>query len=175
MKKIIIIALVLIGFSSCKDGAAVEHYFVDNTEKDGFMALDIPASIIQVKEGISKEAQTTLGTIKKLNVIGLKKGAVDAATYKVERAKFKALQHDKAYESLMSFQNGSTKFSVKIMGEVDAVNQILVFADDKDKGFGIARILGNKMNPAKIMQLKDAFGNMDLDGNQLSVLKDLLK
>jgi len=174
MKKLILLALVLIGLSSCKN-KTVEYYFVDNAEKDGFLAFDLPASIIQPKEGISKDAQATLKTLKKMNVIALKKDAVDAATFEQEHQKFKALKKDKSYENLMRFKNGNTSFSVKIQGEANAVNQILVFADNKKLGFGVARILGNKMNPAKIMQLKEAFNDMDLDGNQLSVLKNLLK
>jgi ERCC4-related helicase len=174
MKKILIALVVVLGLSSCKN-AAVEHYFVDNAEKEGFMAVDLPASILKVDDAISADAKKTLASIKKLNIIALKKDAVDATTFEAERLKFKALKKDKSYEELISFKNGNTNFSVKIQGETNAIDQILVFADDKEKGFGIARILGDKMNPAKIMQLKDAFGNMDLDGNQLSVLKDFLK
>lgn len=174
MKKLILLAFILIGLSSCKN-KTVEYYFVDNAEKEGFLAFDLPASIIQPKETISNEAQETLKSLKKLNVIALKKDAVDAATFELEHQKFKALKKDKSYENLMRFKNGDTSFSVKIQGEADAINQILVFADNKELGFGVARILGNKMNPAKIMQLKEEFGNIDLDGNQLSVLKDLLK
>ena len=172
MKNVLIIALILLGFSACKD-ATVETYFVDNAEKEGYFALDLPASLIQMKEGISTEAKNTLSSIKKMNIIAMKKEGNDAL-YAVEHKKFKALQKNTTYEDLMRFKNAGTQFSVKVLGESNAVDQILVFADNKDMGFGVVRILGDKMNPAKIMQLKNEMGNIDIDGNQLSVLHNLL-
>ena len=172
MKKLLIVLLALVGLSACKD-ATVENYFVDNAEKEGYFALDLPASLIQMKTGISPEAKKTLSSIKKMNIIAMKKEG-NAAHYTAAHKKFKALQKNTTYEDLMRFKNAGTQFSVKILGETDAVKQILIFADNKDMGFGVARILGDEMNPGKIIQLKNEMGNIDIDGNQLSVLHNLL-
>ena len=64
---------------------------------------------------------------------------------------------------------------INYQGEDDAINEFILFAADNDKGFALARVLGNKMQPEKIMKMAKDFQNIDQEGagDALAQLSDL--
>jgi len=49
------------------------------------------------------------------------------------------------------------------------------YLNSKEKGFGIVRVLGDDMEPAKIMTLGDALKDADFDDKQLQGFSDFFK
>ena len=57
----------------------------------------------------------------------------------------------------------------------DTADEFIVFASSKEMGFGIVRVLGDKMSPEKMMTLADAMKNSDIDESQLGGIMDFFK
>ena len=64
---------------------------------------------------------------------------------------------------------------INYQGEDDAIDEFLLLASDNDKGFALARVLGDKMQPEKIMKMAEDFNNIDKGGagEALSQLSEL--
>jgi hypothetical protein len=61
------------------------------------------------------------------------------------------------------------KMSIYFTGSADAIDEVIAFGYAKDKGVGVARILGENMDPSKII---DMMNNITVDGDNLN-LKNL--
>ena len=75
----------------------------------------------------------------------------------------------------MEFNDKNAKISVKYLGNDDTADEFIVFASSKEMGFGIVRVLGDKMSPEKMMTLADAMKNSDIDESQLGGIMDFFK
>ena len=65
--------------------------------------------------------------------------------------------------------------ALKYLGEEDAIDEIIVFASDDEKGFVLFRLLGDKMEPAKMMNLMSAIEKGDLDVSKLESLGNIFQ
>ena len=59
------------------------------------------------------------------------------------------------------------------MGEEDAMDEVVIFASDNEKGFAVFRLLGEKMRPDQMIVLMSSFDYGDLDLSQLSGIGEL--
>lgn len=57
------------------------------------------------------------------------------------------------YKELIRFDNENKSMQVTYLGEDNAIDEVLFFGSDTDLGFALIRVLGNKMNPSKMMAL----------------------
>ena len=48
-------------------------------------------------------------------------------------------------------------------GDTDAIDEVIAFGYNKEAGVGVARLLGENMNPAKIIEMMNSV-NMDEGG-----------
>lgn len=62
------------------------------------------------------------------------------------------------------------------MGEEDSIDEIIIYGNDEDKGFALARILGDDMNVGEIVKLAKSVGSGDVNVNMNSLepLMDML-
>ncbi len=63
----------------------------------------------------------------------------------------------------MRYGGGTRKAELYFLGEDDAIDELIVFGSDDEKGFGIARVTGDKMNPEALIKLLKSFEDGDLD------------
>ena len=88
----------------------------------------------------------------------------DEATYKTELAKVQTILKNEKYEELMRGGNAKDgKFIVKMIGEGDTIDELIVFGSANERGFAIVRVLGDNMDPAKIIKLGDVIDKMKTD------------
>lgn len=166
-----VIALLTI---SCDEHPSLQKYYVDSNENTDFISLDIPASILSLKdENVSEEVKETLKSIKKVNFLGFKLKDDNQAAYKIEKQKIKEILKNPKYQELISV-GGKQSFTIKFLGEDDAIDEVIVFGSDKDKGFALVRILGNNMDPSKMMLLANEI-KYDGDKGDLKGLESFLK
>ena len=66
----------------------------------------------------------------------------------------------------MRFNQKGMKVSMYYSGKEDAINEVIMFGYASDKGVGIARILGDGMNPAKIVKM---MGDVKFDGSGVNL------
>tara|TARA_R110001592_G_scaffold363367_1_gene685282 strand:- start:10181 stop:10711 length:531 start_codon:yes stop_codon:yes gene_type:complete len=176
MKKIttLIVAFILaFSFTSCND-ESLQSYLVKSQEKSGFITFDVPASILQVKsDNVSNETRETLKSIKKINVVAML-FKDNATKIGAEKAQLVKILKGKEYKSIMRFTEKNMKVSLYYTGDADAIDEIIAFGYGAKQGVGVARILGDNMNPSKIMKMMNDV-KLDSEGMNLDQFKVLFK
>ena len=163
--KLLIAAFLIAGFASCDDGKSLQKYYVENQEDTDFLALDVPTSMFTNSESLEAEDKATLESIKKINVLALKKEE-NPAKFEEEKVKLNEIFKDEKYQLLMKYGGGDRKAALYFTGEEDAIDELIVYGYDHEQGLGVARVLGEDMNPQKIMKLMKSFegDNIDVEG-----------
>ncbi|MDX1762533.1 MAG: DUF4252 domain-containing protein [Christiangramia sp.] len=163
--KLLIAAFLIAGFASCDDGKSLQKYYVENQEDTDFLALDVPTSMFTNSESLEAEDKATLESIKKINVLALKKEE-NPAKFEEEKVKLNEIFKDEKYQLLMKYGGGDRKAALYFTGEEDAIDELIVYGYDNEQGLGVARVLGEDMNPQKIMKLMKSFegDNIDVEG-----------
>ncbi len=178
MKRIYIslvsVIITLFVLVSCKSEPSLQKYYVDNQSSDNFISLDLPASLVTLSDEASPETKETMNSIKKLNVLAFKLNDRNKDAFLTEVKKVKAILKNKSYNELIRVKHKNANIIVKFLGNDDAVNEFILFASDNNKGFALARILGNKMDPEKIMKMAKNLKDFDTDGKAFSQFKGLL-
>ncbi len=73
----------------------------------------------------------------------------------------------------MKFGSNNKGATLKFLGEEDAIDEIIVFASDDEKGFALFRLLGDKMQPGQMIKLLNSIENGDIDASKLSSIGQL--
>jgi len=170
----LLLATVLI-LISCDSTPSLQKYIVDSKENNEFMSIDIPASIIQLKNvDVSEDVKNTLGTIKKMNFLALQLNKDNQKLYDSEKLKVKKILKNPKYKQLVRFKRNKSNVSVSYLGDKNAINEVVLFGADNEKGFAIVRILGENMNPSDIIKLSQDI-KIDGNSNQIKQLESLFK
>lgn len=177
MKTVCGLALLLSLFvSSCNSEPSLQKYFVENTENKNFIALDVSPNILNVdKTKLSVAQSDALKSFDKMNVLAFKLNATNKAEFEKERAKVNLILKDKKYQQLMKFGSGKEGASVSFVGTDDHIEEFVFFANKKEKGFAVVRILGKDMNPSNIMTMLSVLQQSSIDVEQLKPLQQLMK
>ena len=75
----------------------------------------------------------------------------------------------------MRMKHEGVNVMIKFQGSDEAIDEFILFAADQEKGFALARVLGDKMEPAKIMKMMNDIKNVDAEGTALTQLEDMFK
>ncbi|SCY87797.1 protein of unknown function [Flavobacterium anhuiense] len=174
---IFILALTaLLTLGSCNSEPSLQKYFVENSEKKDFIALDISPNILNVdKTKLSAEQNEALNSFDKMNILAFKADQNNKTEFEAERNKVKAILKDPKYQELMKFGSGKEGASISYVGSDDNIKEFVIFANRKENGFAVVRVLGEDMNPNNIMTLMSVLQNSKIDMEQLKPLEQLLK
>ena len=167
----VILGLVL--FASCNNQKTIQEYYVEKQESNDFIAIDLPASIVDVGENASAETKETMKTIKKLNVLAFKVDEENRMEFEKEQAEVKQILKSDQYNELMRMKHEGVNIVINYQGSDESVDEFILFASDDSKGFALARVLGDKMEPAKIMKMAEDMKNLDADGSALAELGEI--
>jgi len=160
---------------ACDNHPSLQKYYVDSKENNDFISLDLPASILELKDtDASDEIKNTLESIKKVNFLALQATDSNQELYTSEKLKVNAILKNPKYKQLMKMSMGGGNVSVNYLGEEDAIDEVVIFGADKEKGFAVVRVIGANMNPSEIMKLAQEI-KMDGDSGELKQLEGLLK
>jgi len=165
--------LGLILFVACNNQKTIQEYYVEKQESNDFIAIDLPASIVDVSENASEETKATMKTIKKLNVLAFKIDEKNRMEFEKEQAEVKQILKSDQYNELMRMKHEGVNIVINYQGSDESVDEFILFASDDSKGFALARILGDKMEPAKIMKMAEDMKNLDADGSALAELGEI--
>lgn len=159
----LVILVMLI--SSCGNEPTIQEYYVENLEKSNFVAVDIPASFLANNEDLDKDQMQTLESIHKLNVLAypLKNNKEE---YEEEKVLLQEILKNDKYQLLMRYGSGLRKAEIYFTGDGDAVDEFILFGFDDSRGVGLARILGEDMQPQEMLNLLRSMekGDLNLDG-----------
>jgi hypothetical protein len=167
MKKAVIILSVLAIFVSCNQQKTIQTYIVEKQDKPGFMSVDLPMSLIQLNtDKAPLDVKEAYGSIKKVNVLGLPYLNNNEA-YETEKKEISLiLNNSTLYKNLMKMDMNGISVSIYYNGDANDINEVIVFGYSKKIGVGVARVIGNHMNPSKITQMAEY---LKIDPNQLNL------
>ncbi len=175
MKRIlslIIIASTLL--SSCNDEPSLQKYFVEKTENKNFIALDLSPNMLNVDSlKLTVDENNALKSFEKVNILAFKLNDKNKGEFETERSKVKEILQEEKYQQLMKFGSGKDGASVSFVGDTEHIDEFVFYANKKENGFAVVRVIGNDMNPAGIMTLMSVLKNANLDLDQLKPIQQM--
>ncbi len=175
MKYLIPFAIAFLALASCSNEPSLQKYLVDKQDDDNFLKIDLATSLLQSEDSsFTEEQQDILNTVKKVNVVAFKMSDGNIGEYKAEKEKIAAIMNQDKYKTLIKFGSNSRGATLKYLGEEDAIDEVIVFASDSEKGFAVFRLLGDNMRPDQMIKLMNSIDSGDLDLSKFSGIGDLL-
>ncbi|MCO4821724.1 MAG: DUF4252 domain-containing protein [Flavobacteriaceae bacterium] len=162
---------LFIAFTSCKQGESLQGYYVANQETPNFISVDIPASFIDLDQvdDLTDDQKEAYDSMDKLNMLGYRVSENNQEEYKAELEKVQILLKDEKYEELFRGGNSSDgKIIVKYIGTDTTIDELIIFGNANDTGFAIIRVLGDDMEPAKIMTLGNVASKLSSDESMVN-------
>lgn len=178
MRTVLYLALLFASLflSSCNNEPTLQKYFVESSEKKGFIELDVSPSIINIdKTKLTAEQKTALGSFDKMNILAFNLDKKNKAQYDVESQKVTQILKNEKYQELMKVGSGKDAASVSFVGDENHINEFILFAKKKENGFAVVRILGNDMNPNNILNMISLLQSSNIGMEQLKPLQAFIK
>ena len=176
IKYLIPFAVAFLALVSCNNEASLQKYLVDKQDDDKFLKIDLATSLLQSENSsFTEEQQEILNTVKKVNVVAYKVKDGNSREYNAEKEKVAAIMSQDKYKTLIKFGSNTRGATLKYLGEEDAIDEVIVFASDSEKGFAVFRLLGENMRPDQMIKLMNSIDNGDLDLSKFSGIGDLLE
>ncbi|PWA05353.1 DUF4252 domain-containing protein [Flavobacterium psychrotolerans] len=170
------LAICSLCLTSCNSKPSLQKYFVENTENKNFIALDIAPSILNIdKTKLSAEQNKALQSFDKMNILAFKLNGTNKAQFEIERAKVDTILKEEKYQQLLKFGSGKEGASVSFVGSDEHIEEFVLFANKKENGFAVIRILGKDMNPTSIMTMMTILQSGNIDLEQLKPLQEMFK
>ncbi len=166
---------IILVLTACETNPTLQKYFVDSKENSAFISVDLPASMLQLKNTeVSEEIKSSLATIKKVNFLALQLNETNKELYTTEKQKVKKILENSKYKELMRFKHKTASVQISFLGKEDAIDEVIIFATENDMGLALVRVLGENMNPADILKLVQEI-KFDSNSNELKQFKNLVE
>ena len=176
MKRILGLLIVVSAlFSSCNDEPSLQKYFVEKTENKNFVALDLSPNMLNIDSSkLSSEENAALKSFEKVNILAFKLNDSNKAEFELEKVKVGKILKEEKYQELMKFGSGKDGASVSFVGDDEHIDEFVFYANNKENGFAVIRVLGKDMNPTGILSLMSVLKNANVDLEQLKPLQQMI-
>lgn len=171
---IILLTVAVLGLS-CASEASLQKYYIDSQDNKNFISVDVPASIITLKEDVEPEVQEAYRSLKKMNVLAFTKNDTNEAEYAIEKEKVSKILKSKKFTELFRMKDKGRSVVVKYEGDDNSMDEVIIYASDATQGFALVRILGDKMTAEKMMKLGESIQNVDNNNLGLKQLEGFFK
>lgn len=170
-----LLGFVMLLMISCSQEPTLQKYFVKNADEKNFMTLDVAPNFIKTdKLKLTPEEQKALKSLHKFNVLALKADGKNQAQLKQEGEKVKQLLKGEEYDELMHIGSPDRGASIHTVGEGDAIEEFVVYVNQKETGMAVVRVMGEDMNPTNIMTLVGLMQKGGLNMEQLKPLQQIM-
>jgi hypothetical protein len=174
--KSILLVFVISFMTACNNEPTLQEYLVAKRDAQQFINVDLPVSLFQFDSiSLDDNQKAALKSIKKINVLALQVQKSGESMYTQEKETITKILQGDNFNELMRFKNGSQQGVLTYYGEETAIDEMIFFGSDNNKGLIILRLLGDDMQPAQMTQLAKSFQGMDNNTAGLGVLEDLFK
>ena len=168
--------MAAIALAGCSNEKSLQKYLVEKQDDDKFLKVDVATSLLQTDDNsLTEEQKNILNTVKKVNVVAYKIKDGNTAEYEAEKEKLTAIVNQEKYKTLVKYGSNNRGASLKYLGEEDAIDEVIVFASDNEKGFSVFRLLGEKMRPDQMIKLMNSIDKGDIDVSKFSGIGDLFE
>jgi len=176
IKNLFVVVILAFALVSCKNEGSIQTYFVDHQDLPEFKMIDLSAKMIDFsKVDFTDDQRETFNSLEKINFLGYLINDGDMESYKKELADAKRVFLNKNHNELMEFSSNGIKFRISTLGDDEEVDEFLALVSSNETGFGIVRILGDKMNPEKMVKLVDELQNADIAEDQFQDIMGFFK
>ncbi|MDN3593881.1 DUF4252 domain-containing protein [Zunongwangia endophytica] len=172
IKTISFIAISLL-MLACNNEKTLQKYYVENQEDSKFIAIDIPTSLFAKADNLDQDQRATLESVRKINVLAYPLND-ENDTFDTEKTELEEILSNDQYQLLMKYGSNERKGALYFTGEEDAIDEIVAFGYDNERGMGVARILGKDMNPQKIIDLVNSLDAEDVNMEGLKGLASMM-
>lgn len=174
-KSFLLLFLGAVTLFSCSD-KSLQKYLVAKQDDDKFMKMDIAASLLQGNDNnFTQEEKDILNTIKKVNIVAYPIIDDNLADFEKEKRELKSILDQEQYKELTRINSNDWNATLKYTGEEDAIDEVIVFAVDNNRGFAVFRLLGEDMRPDKMLKLVKAAERGDYDISKLKGFSEIFK
>ncbi|HLP63821.1 DUF4252 domain-containing protein [Flavobacterium sp.] len=161
---------------SCNSEPTLQKFFVENSEKKDFIALDVSSDILRLDEtSLTSEQKQALDAFDKVNIIAFKSTDKNQKEYQAEKAKLNGILKKEEYQQLIKVGSGSQGASISFVGTEDKIDEFILYANKKENGFAVIRVTGDEMNPTHIMTMLSLLQKSNIDLEQLKPLQGLMQ
>jgi hypothetical protein len=176
MKRIFfLIAIVSFLFSSCNNEPSLQKYFVEKTDNKNFVVLDLSPKMLNIDSiKLTSEENAALKSFEKVNILAFKLDKSNKSEFETEKVKVGEILKEEKYQQLMKFGSGKNGASVSFIGDTEHIDEFVFYANNKENGFAIVRVLGKDMNPTGIFTLMSVLKNANVNLEQLKPLQQLI-
>ena len=119
-----------------------------------------------------------LKSFDKLNVLAFKpdfKNKENQAKYEAEKQKITTILKDKKYQELIKVGSGKNQMQLSFTGDENAIDEFILYGNQKETGFAVVRILGNDMKPENALEFISILQNSNLNLEELKGLQEFIK
>ena len=173
--KYISVLVLTIMLTSCSSEKSIQQLYVDSETNDDYLMFDIPMSIMELPDSATLKAKQAYESVNKVNLLVFKINELNKDNYKVEKDKVKKIIKNPKYQELMRVNNNGYKIIAKYIGSDESIEELILFASDNKKGFGLARVLGDDMKPENMIVLLDQINNIDQESEIFNQLEGFFK
>ncbi|MFS4483217.1 DUF4252 domain-containing protein [Hyunsoonleella sp. 2307UL5-6] len=177
-RTVIVLSLALflnLVFISCNSEPSLQRYFVDHQEQPGFIAQDLPISMVEIdKTEFTEAQQEAFKSVRRLNFLGFNVDDTNTVNYEAELSNVRSILKQEQYKDLMEFSDKGRKILVKYIGDEEEAEEVVVFGSAGNMGFAVVRILGDDMSPEKMMTLAEVLNKANVDETQLKEMLTFL-
>ena len=173
IKYIIAFTLAVLTLLSCDTSKSLQSYIVEKQEDNRFMKVDFATSLMSELDSLPEQQKQVLASIKKMNVVAYSKKEGSQADFDIQTKRLKLIFDQQKYLVLGSFKAKSQNVTLMYLGDEDAIDEVIVYVLDNDKGLAVFRLLGNNMNPSDILKLSGMLEQGNIDLSKLTGLEDI--
>lgn len=169
------LAIAALLLTSCENKPSLQKYFVEKAENKNFVAIDVAPGFIKTDSlQLSAEEKTALKSVHNLNILAFKANDSNAVAYEKELDNVKKLLKEDSYDELMKFSHEGMGASISTKGEGEHIEEFIVLANSKEKGFGVVRVTGSDMTPNNVMTIVGLIQKANLNMEQFKPIKDMM-
>jgi superfamily II DNA or RNA helicase len=177
MKRILCLAVMAsILLASCNNEPTLQKYYVEKTENKNFIAVDLSPNMFNIDETkLAADEKAALKSFEKVNILAFKLNDKNKAEFESERIKLNKILKEEKYQQLMKYGSGKDGASVSFVGDDEHIDEFVFYANNKENGFAVVRVLGKDMNPTGIMTLMSVLKSANVDLEQLKPLQQMFE
>jgi hypothetical protein len=164
MKNIITICFLALLLTSCQT-ESLQSFMVDHKSDENFISVDFSLrTFVDNFDELDPEQKEIFEDVNKVNFIAFKKNESNDAQFNTKREQLlKILSTEFEEGQLMSLNVDGNQMQMFADNVDKTVEEIVVFASNNEKGFLVARLLGDDLNPENFMKLAKMSGEMDFE------------
>ena len=177
MKRILCLAIMTsILLASCNNEPSLQKYYVEKTENKNFIAVDLSPNMFNIDETkLAADEKAALKSFEKVNILAFKLNDKNKGEFESERIKLNEILKEEKYQQIMKYGSGKDGASVSFVGDDEHIDEFVFYANNKENGFAVVRVLGKDMNPTGIMTLMSVLKSADVDLEQLKSLQQMFE